>query len=271
MTQKAIDFEQGQLSYRDGGSGPAVVLLHGFGEDGTIWAQQVQALRHCRLLVPDLPGSGASDALADSDMDHLAAAVHALLEAEGIGRCVLIGHSMGGYVALAFAARWPERLAGLGFFHSTAFADTEEKKATRRKGIAFIEEHGAAEFLRATLPNLYAPATRAEKKELIDRQQNSIHNFSGAALVSYYRSMIKRPDRTDLLRTLRLPVLFVLGRHDAAVPLADGLAQSHLPALSYIHVLEESGHMGMVEEAEASNVLLQAYISDTFNLISRNR
>ncbi|HEY0042602.1 MAG TPA: alpha/beta hydrolase, partial [Flavisolibacter sp.] len=176
------------------------------------------------------------------------------------GGAVLIGHSMGGYVTLAFAEKYPTALNAFGLFHSTAFADSEEKKETRRKGIAFIEEHGAYEFLKTATSNLYAPVTKAEKGQLIDEHLKTVRNADGAALVTYYQSMIKRPDRTAVLKNSRVPVLFVMGRHDNAVPLSDGLKQCHLPQLSYIELLEHAGHMGMVEEAEQTNAILNMFM-----------
>jgi pimeloyl-ACP methyl ester carboxylesterase len=88
-------------------------------------------------------------------------------------------------------------------------------------------------------------------------------HFSNEVLIGYYEAMMQRPDRTDLLRTTNLPVLFIMGRHDTAVPLADSLAQCYLPQLAYIHVLERSGHMGMVEEPEQSNAFLYHFLSET--------
>ena len=96
---------------------------------------------------------------------------------------------MGGYVALAFAEKWGEMLEGFGLFHSTAFADSAEKKEVRRKGIQFIERNGPYEFLKTTIPGLFSPASRENKTELIEELLKTAHNFSGAALVSYYVSM----------------------------------------------------------------------------------
>ncbi|RPD50539.1 alpha/beta fold hydrolase [Paracnuella aquatica] len=249
------------LFYRTAGEGPAVVLLHGFGETGIIWNDQVSALSGYRLIVPDLPGSGQSAMIGDMSMEGLATAVHGLLQELGIERCVLIGHSMGGYIALAFLEKYGELLAGIGLFHSSAFADSEEKKGTRQKGIQFIEKHGAAAFLETATPNLYSPATKEERPELVSAHIESVKEASAAALIAYYRSMMQRPDRTALLQQNKIPVLFVLGKYDTAVPMADGLAQAHLPAVSHVHLLEHSGHMGMKEETERSNGLLQAFLT----------
>jgi pimeloyl-ACP methyl ester carboxylesterase len=260
MELKQITYKNSTLSYRVGGEGNAVVLLHGFGEDGEVWRNQLDLFPHHRLIIPDLPGSGKSEFIDNISMESLARSVVAILDAEDIGQCTLIGHSMGGYIALAFADHHRERLKGFGLFHSTAYSDSEEKKETRRKGIQFIQRYGGAEFLKTTIPNLYGPASKNERKEIIEQHLLSVRNFSGEALVSYYEAMIARPDRSHLLSMTELPVLFIVGRHDAAVPFEDAMRQSHLPRISYIHILEDSGHMGMLEEPAESNKALLSYI-----------
>jgi len=260
MEQRMLDYKDGHLSYRIHGEGNAIVLLHGFGEESSVWRKQLDLFPAHRLLIPDLPGSGSSDLVVNMSMEGLARSVLTILDAEKIDRCVMIGHSMGGYITLAFVDHYGERLSGFGLFHSTAYADTEEKKDTRRKGIQFIRQYGALEFLKTSTPNLYAPEHREARKALIEEHLASVHNFSAEALVSYYEAMMARPDRTHLLRTTELPVLFIIGRHDTAVPFEDALQQSHMPRLSYIHILENSGHMGMVEEPEEAAKALISYI-----------
>lgn len=105
--------------------------------------------------------------------------------------------------------------------------------------------------------------TRSRNPRLIDDFISSLTDFSPTALVSYYESMMQRPDRTEVLKDNTLPVLFILGENDTAVPIQDGLKQCHLPEKAYIHVLHESGHLGMLEETEKSNRILHNFLSDT--------
>ncbi|HUQ96522.1 MAG TPA: alpha/beta hydrolase, partial [Chitinophagaceae bacterium] len=150
---------------------------------------------------------------------------------------------------------------------STAFADTDEKKETRKKGIAFIKEHGAFHFLKTTIPNLYSTATKETAPALIENQVASVTTFSDETLIANYEAMIQRPDRTGVLRNLNVPVLFVFGKWDTAVPLQSGLAQCTFAQLAYIHVLDHSGHMGMQEEWEKSLAILNHYLSETAGLL----
>lgn len=251
------------LFYREEGSGLPVVLLHGFAEDGAIWNNQAEQLKvSYRVLIPDLPGSGLSSSLSsDTSMEKMADDILLLLDREAVQNCVLIGHSMGGYIALAFAEKYPERLKGLGLFHSTAYADSEEKKAARQKSIEFIRKFGSAAFIRQSAPNLFSTDTRNDHQELITWMIDRYSGFSPDSLVYYYEAMIRRPDRTAVLKRLEKPVLFVIGNQDQAVPPQQALEQSHLPALSHIHILKQSGHAGMLEEPAQSNSILQSFLN----------
>jgi pimeloyl-ACP methyl ester carboxylesterase len=262
MQERAININHKKLFYRTIGKGPAVVLLHGFGEDGSIWSNQFNSLPDHQMIIPDLPGSGQSESTDDVSMERLAEAIYLLLQSLQVENCVLIGHSMGGYVVLAFAEKYPNYLKGFGLFHSTAYPDTEEKKQTRKKGIQFIHQHGAFEFLKTSIPNLYSPVTKEKNPSLIQEQISNSKNFSAEALMNYYQAMIVRPDRADILKESKVPVLFIIGKYDTAVPLNDSLQQCHLPDASEVFILENSGHMGMREEPEVSNKKLRAYLND---------
>ena len=263
MTNKKIQIEGKKIFYRITGSGKPVMLVHGFGEDGTVWKHQLDYLNDkFKLIIPDLPGSGQSEMTDDMSMEGMAETLHSIIHEENIDTCIMIGHSMGGYIILAFAEKYWNHLSAFGLFHSSAYADTEEKKATREKGIAFIKEHGAFAFLKNVTPNLFSAQTKDEKPELIDEQINSLDNFSPTALVSYYRAMIERPDRTAILKQSTVPVLFIIGKYDNAVSPTDTLKQSHLPGISYIHMLNRSGHMGMLEEPQQSNQILEKFLLD---------
>jgi len=263
--RKQLLYQTKKLHYFVIGQGQPLVLLHGFGEDATIWKNQYNAFPNHQLIIPFLPGSGRSEEIADMSMEGLAAAVKAIVDAEGATNIALLGHSMGGYVTLAFVETYPQLVKAFGLVHSTAFADSSEKKETRKKGIEFIKTHGAASFLKTITPGLYAPQTNKQKPKLIEQHLAAAERFTNAALISYYDAMMNRPDRTDLLKETNLPVLFLLGTHDTTVPLADGLEQWKMPQLSYIHILENSAHMGFVEESKEAN----SHIAEFLQLFQR--
>jgi len=252
------------LFYREEGSGLPVVLLHGFAEDGTIWNDQAEYLRSgCRLIIPDLPGTSLStpSGTPATSMESMAETVLTILNHEGIDQCVLIGHSMGGYITLAFAEKYPDRLKGFGLFHSTAYPDSEEKKAARRKSNEFIRTNGAAPFIRQSTPNLFAASTRTSRPDLIETMIDRYSGLAPDTLIAWYEAMIHRPDRTAVLRDSAIPVLFVIGKEDQAIQPEHTLQQSHLPSISHIHILQHSAHMGMLEEPDLSNNLLQSFLN----------
>jgi pimeloyl-ACP methyl ester carboxylesterase len=278
---KELLYQNKKIFYRIIGKGNPVMLIHGFGEDGEVWNNQApsnspqggglesaqsQLNQHSSLskkfkfIIPDLPGSGQSEMIEDMSMEGMAEVIHSIIHEENIESCPVIGHSMGGYILLALMEKYPNLVSAFGLFHSSAFADSEEKKATRKKGIEFIQQNGAAEFLKTATPNLFSSITKEVRPELVKKQVATSDNFSAASLVSYYEAMIRRPDRTEWLQKAAVPVLFIMGKYDVAVPMEDSLKQCHLPEKSYIHILQKSGHMGMLEESEKSNQILKAFL-----------
>ncbi len=258
---KELLYQNKKIFYRIIGSGKPVVLIHGFGEDGEVWINQIEFLKdNFQLIIPDLPGSGQSEMIDDMSMEGMAEMLHSIIHEENIEACPVIGHSMGGYITLALVEKYWNHVSAFGLFHSTAFADSEEKRAIRRKGIDFINQHGAFEFLKTTTPNLFSQITKDESPELVTEFIAGLNNFSPATLVSYYEAMMSRPDRTRMLQKAIVPVLFIMGKYDNAIPLEDGLKQCHLPEKSYIHILRNSGHMGMLEEKEKCHEILEKFL-----------
>ncbi|HEY5369280.1 MAG TPA: alpha/beta hydrolase [Hanamia sp.] len=270
-----ILFRDKKIYYQVSGSGKPVMLLHGFGENGSIWSRQIEVLSGKYLIiVPDIPGSGQSEKLdGRCTIEDYAEVVKAITD-EVIFKSVpkensqfsLIGHSMGGYITLAFAEKYPDILNSFGLFHSSAFADDEAKKNTRRKGIDFIQKNGSEAFLKASVPNLFAGQTKKENPELVNQLLQMGKSIEPAALTQYYEAMILRPDRTSVLETFLKPVFFVMGKYDNAVSLDISLLQCHLPSEAIMHILQHSGHMGMWEEDELSSI----YLGDFLKIAIRN-
>lgn len=258
---KTITYKEKKIHYRLTGNGSPVVLLHGFGEDGNIWQQQADYLqKDFTVIVPDLPGSGNSELADDMSIEGMAEVIKTIIENENIAPCPVIGHSMGGYITLALAEKNQQLLSAFGLFHSTSYADSEEKKANRKKAIEFIRKHGGYEFLKTAIPNLFAEKTREEMPAVVSSLTEKGKDFSPEALMAYYEAMIARPDRTAVLSSTSLPVLFVIGKNDNAVSPHDSLKQSHLPAISSVHILFDAGHMGMLEETEKANSIIKGFL-----------
>jgi pimeloyl-ACP methyl ester carboxylesterase len=217
-----------------------------------------------------LPGTGKSELINDMSIEGMAEVIKALIIHEvpkfpllehpdhfGKGaEGVIVGHSMGGYIGLAFAEKYPELLSSLALVHSSAFADSEEKKANRLKSIEFIKKNGAFEFLKAVIADLFSETWTASNMDKVELQIEKSRAFSDEATIAYYRAMIDRPDRTHVLKSFTKPILFIIGEHDKAILFEQSMQQCYLPAISHVHILRHSAHMGMLEEAEKVNEAL---------------
>ena len=158
MPNKELMFRGRRLHYKIEGSGTPVVLIHGFAEDHSIWRYQIEALsKKHQIITPDIPGSGKSEAMEDEEIniEDFAEAIDKVIEAEKIDQFILMGHSMGGYISLAYLEMFPEKIKALGLIHSTSFADSETKKQNRKKSIEFIKNNGSEPFLKTIIPDLY--------------------------------------------------------------------------------------------------------------------
>jgi pimeloyl-ACP methyl ester carboxylesterase len=264
--QKNFHYKGASIVYQTAGEGLPVLLLHGFGEDASIWDEQIAFLKdHCRLFITDLPGTGLSafeneNAENLDSIEYYADVVNALLQYENIDACLMLGHSMGGYITLAFAEKYPGKLKGFGLIHSTAFADSEDKKQTRLRGIEIMGEYGAYAFLKNTIPNLFAAKFKVAHPEKVAALIEKGRSFSVNAVQQYYKAMMNRPDRAQVLKNSEVPVLFVIGTEDVAAPMQDVLKQTHLPKISFMHILEDTGHMGMWENADKMNNIILEFI-----------
>jgi pimeloyl-ACP methyl ester carboxylesterase len=234
----------------------AVVLLHGFGEDSTIWNDYTTVLsKDYNVILPDY-----SRLTHLKTIEQYADFVHGIIVEKDIEKCAIIGHSMGGYVALAFAEKYPTMITGLGLFHSTSFADSDEKKEARTKNIEFIQKHGSALFIRASTPTLYAEEFVKRNPELIENHIEIASQIPTEALMSGMQAMRDRPDRRAVLKTLRCVVMFIIGEKDKSVSPADAKSQIMIPRYFTSSILDNVAHMGMIEERDHCLAFLEKFL-----------
>jgi pimeloyl-ACP methyl ester carboxylesterase len=260
--QKSIRFRGELLEYEIRGTGMPVMLVHGFTEDRRIWDPLLTGMEDkYNWILPDLPGSGRS-ALNRSlpGLKDFAEALHAIIESENISKMVLIGHSMGGYISLAFTEKYPDKIGALGLFHSSSYADSPEKKEARDKNIRFIQKNGANLFVEQAIPGLFSDEFKYNHPEEIRRLIDRYANFEQDSLVLYLNAMKRRPATTGILKSITKPVLFIMGEEDKAVTLNDALEQCHLPQISYIHILTHTAHMGMIENTSLCNSFIDQFL-----------
>ncbi len=260
--KKMIQPEGYRISYTLEGTGVPLVLLHGFAEDHTWWNSWKDRLQGCRLIIPDLPGFGESEPLPPGwAMRDLALAVSRILVAEEVTSAVVVGHSMGGYVALQLARHEPGQVAGLGLFHSTALADTPEKREGRLRSVEFIRQHGTIPYLKALYAGLVTDAFQKNHPQCMDQWLEKGARFGAQALTQGLLAMRNREDSLDLLQQTKIPVMILGGSQDQVVP-ADTLpAQALLPAVASYVLLPGTAHMGMVESPEAAAAAVQQFMA----------
>jgi pimeloyl-ACP methyl ester carboxylesterase len=252
------------LAYDDLGKGPTLVLLHGFCENKELWNSiQGKLSLYFRVISIDLPGHGLSKQESDElSMEYQADKVKELLDAIGVSQCILIGHSLGGYVTLAFAEKYAGQLQGFGLFHSTAFEDTEEKRRNRDRTIEFIEKHGMDTFADSFVTPLFYPKNRDKLSVEIEFVKNVCRQTDISAVIATTKAMRDRNDRIHVLKETQLPVLFIIGKEDNAVPFEKSMEQCHLPKKHSICILEETGHMGMLEKEEESLKCIKEFVEE---------
>ncbi|RPJ23473.1 MAG: alpha/beta hydrolase [Chloroflexi bacterium] len=241
-----IDVNGIQLAYARRGRGTPLVLLHGFPLDHHLWNEVVPLLENTfEVILPDLRGFGGSRTV-DSlyTMEDYALDLAGLLDHLEIQKAAIAGHSMGGYVALAFARLFPERVRGLGLVSSQVLADPEERKQGRYKSAAEVAEHGIGSVVETMTPKFTADKKlQAFARESMERQQP-------AAYIGALKAMAERVDSTPLLSSFLFPVVLIHGDSDALIPI--DRAREVKNALPQAHLVEISGagHMPMMEARE---------------------
>jgi pimeloyl-ACP methyl ester carboxylesterase len=263
---KTIPFRNSIVAFSDEGAGEAVVLLHGYLENLNIWDRFTERLSpHYRVIRIDIPGHGRSGVVAEiHTMDMMAEAVEAVLQHLDITRCVLVGHSMGGYVSLAYLANHSGRLAGICLFHSSPFADNENKRVLRSKEIKLVEDGNLSLICYTSIPNGFATDNLERFSGEVELAKQIAHQSDPEGVIAILKGMRERPDRQACLQKNTLPLLFILGKKDNFIAF-DQLSPSaaSFPQAS-VAVLENSGHSGYFEEPEKSAALLLSFLNKCY-------
>ncbi|MBP7172897.1 MAG: alpha/beta fold hydrolase [Cloacibacterium sp.] len=237
------------LHYEISGNAPQdLVLLHGFMENNTIWSDmESQLSEKFRLIKIDLPGHGKSETLSSiHTMELMAEEVKKVTDSLGITQINLLGHSMGGYVSLAFAKKYRTDMKSLSLFFSTPLPDSESKKEIRRKSITLIEENFSS-FVNASIPNLFDSDKKEDLKDKIKRAKEIAVSTPVKGVTAAVRGMMDRPNRTDILEKFEGKTLIILGEKDNAVSTQDVLKIIPEKENIKVHVLN-CGHNGHWEK-----------------------
>jgi pimeloyl-ACP methyl ester carboxylesterase len=258
---KQIQYKNTSISYSDTGKGTAIVLLHGFLENQSMWDNYIATFsKKNRIITIDLLGHGETECLGYvHTMEDNADAVHAVLAELRIRKVILLGHSMGGYVALAFAELYPEYVKGMALLNSTARADSEERKRNRDRAIRAVKQ-SFVNFISLSIANLFSEENRERLVSEIESVKNKALKTPLQGIVASLEGMKIRTDREVLLHLTPFPKLLVLGEKDPVLPHDETKQQVENTEVQL--VVFPDGHMSTIEnEIELTAVLLKFFKS----------
>ncbi len=255
------NYKKTDISYRKRGEGPVVILVHGFLENQKMWDDVVQSLIDShQVFTIDLLGHGDSDGLCDiHTMEQQAMLINDLMQRQKIMKATLIGHSMGGYVSLAFAEMFPEKVAGLGLLNSHPFADNAEKQEARERAIKTVQRHYEA-YVKAAIPSFFAPDNREKYRDEIAKLVKEALKMSPENIIAALKGMKLRKDRSDLFCTRQqYPKLWIIGKKDPLIDLEKirDLA-AHCQGTDYIELSE--GHMSYIENKTEMPAVIKRFL-----------
>ncbi|MDX2171954.1 MAG: alpha/beta hydrolase [Bacteroidota bacterium] len=258
---KTCIFKNETVTFFDKGKGRVVVLLHGFLGSHQIWEQTITNLsKSYRVIAIDLPGHGNTPCFGYAhSMDLMAKCVKTVLDFLRLKKYVIAGHSMGGYVALAFADLFPDNLRGLCLYHSTAYADSDEKQKDRLRAINAVKANKNI-YTVATIKNLFASKNLKYLKPEITFATGIAKQTSKKGIIAALHGMKDRPSRDIILGLVTYPTLIVIGEHDNVLQAPQLLEQAKTFKNGSVLYLEHDGHFGFLESPKKSNIELRKFL-----------
>ena len=256
---KQIQYKNTSISYSDTGKGTAVVLLHGFLENKTMWKDLAPILsQKNRIITIDLLGHGETDCFGYvHSMEDNAEIVKAVLSHLRIRKTVLVGHSMGGYVALAFAELYPATIKGLVLLNSTSKEDSTERKHNRDRAIKAVKQN-YVNFVRLSVANLFSENNQKRLENEIENVKTEALKTPLQGIVASLEGMKIRKDLQLILRESQFPKLLILGEKDGVLIYKDNLAQIENSNVELITFPD--GHMSHIENKEELAKVLMGFL-----------
>src|SRR5690554_1384954 len=253
-------YKNAKINYTKSGTGPIIVLLHGFLESSSMWKFLIQAFENTHTLIAiDLPGHGKSDCLGYiHTMETFAQVVENILHHEKIAEATFIGHSMGGYVCLSLIEKNPAICSRLLLLNSTTIKDSEERVENRNRAIRLLKTHREA-YIKMAITNLFAEASRDKFEVEIDALKENALSFPVQGIIAALEGMKIRKDRTQVLKNLTSPKFIIAGKEDTIMPweevkiIADGTN-------TFFYGLD-GGHMSTIENRGALTEIIIKIIS----------
>lgn len=258
-----FEYRGRRINYTDLGDGPVIVLLHGYLESSEVWKGfMVKLAKSFRVIAIDLPGHGLSDIYGEAHtMEFMASAVNELIASLEVGKVFITGHSLGGYVTLAFLELFPERLSGYCLFHSQPFADSREAIRKREREIYIVNAGKKDLMYPDNVTKMFAPPNLDKFSDALERSKKIASAIPADGIIAVLKGMIERPSRLVLMEEGRVPCLWILGSMDSYIPCKTISTEVKLPANASLVILHNSGHIGFIEEEDKSVNEITAFIN----------
>lgn len=252
--KKFFSFKTGSIFYTDNGIGEPIVLLHGYLESSEIWGAFAEKLAsEFRVIAIDLPGHGLSDVYGDThSMEFMATALKELLDELGVKKACFVGHSLGGYVTLAFLDLFPQSLSGYCLFHSQPFSDSPATLEKRRREIDIVRRGKKNLMYPDNVTMMFAPSNLARFSAALQRSKEIASRTPAEGIIAILNGMMQRPSRLNVMEEGRIPCLWILGLMDNYISCEVIQAKVNLPPDARVVVLKNSGHIGFIEEEDLS-------------------
>lgn len=263
--EKYFIYKGGRIHFKDQGKGNVIVLIHGYLESLKVWESFAGKLsKNFRVISVDMPGHGESDIYAEvHTMDFMAGMLSKLLENLNVQKAFLIGHSLGGYVALAFTDLYPGMLSGYCLFHSQPFADTPEALEKRDREIKLVQAGKKDLMYPENVSKMYAESNLEKFNAALVRSKQIASEIPGAGIISVLKGMMMRPSRVSVMEAGKVPCLWILGSMDKYINCEKIVSLVHLPSNAELVILRKSGHMGFVEEEDLSVKVIADFMNKT--------
>jgi pimeloyl-ACP methyl ester carboxylesterase len=255
-------FGNGKIHYTESGNGTVIVLLHGYLESSEVWNSFMEKLaKEFRIISIDLPGHGLSDVYNETHtMEFMSTVVKELLDSLNIKKVFLTGHSLGGYVALAFLELYPEYLSGYCLFHSQPFADAPPALEKRRREIEIVRMGKKNLMYPDNVIRMFAPSNLETFSDALQKSKDIASGISGEGIIAVLNGMMIRPSRQSLMEEGRVACLWILGSMDNYIPCDLIQSKVKLPSNAKVLVLKNSGHLGFVEEEDKAVTVISDFV-----------
>jgi pimeloyl-ACP methyl ester carboxylesterase len=256
-------FRGGRIHYSDSGSGSVIVLIHGYLESSEVWNGFEEKLASkFRIISVDLPGHGLSDIYGNvHTMEFMATAVKELLDNLSIKKAILTGHSLGGYVTLAFLELFPGYLSGYCLFHSQPFSDTPDAIEKRKREIAIVKAGKKDLMYPDNVIRMFASSNLEKYSDALQRSKDIASRIPGDGIIAVLNGMMIRPSRLSFMEEGKVACLWILGSMDNYIPCDLIQLKIKLPSNAVLFVLKNSGHMGFVEEEDTSVKVMNDFVN----------